>query len=79
ELENLTGSEVKIEVQDHIPVARHEDIKVKLERISPNPAEHSDLNLFEWQLTLAPTEKQTIQYEFQVQHPRNLRVTGLVE
>lgn len=79
ELENLTKDEINIEVHDHIPVARHEEIKVKLERISPNPAEHSDLNLMEWQLTLAPGGKQTIQYEFQVQHPRNMQVVGLIE
>ena len=79
ELENLTDSEVKIEVHDHIPVASHEEIKVKLERMNPNPIEHTDLNLFEWHLALAPTEKQTIQYEFQVQHPRNMRIAGLVE
>jgi uncharacterized protein (TIGR02231 family) len=79
ELENLTNSEANIEVHDHIPVARHEDIKVKLERISPNPAEHSDLNLMEWNLILAPGAVQTIQYDFQIQHPRNIQVVGLVE
>jgi uncharacterized protein (TIGR02231 family) len=79
ELENLTNSEAQIEVHDHIPVARHEDIKVKLERISPNPAEHSDLNLMEWHLTLAPGAEQTIQYDFQIQHPRAMQVVGLVE
>jgi uncharacterized protein (TIGR02231 family) len=79
ELENLTSDEVDIEVHDHIPVARHEEIKVKLERINPNPAEHSDLNLMEWHLTLAPGAKQTIQYDFQVQHPRSMQVSGLIE
>ncbi|MFZ0544326.1 MAG: mucoidy inhibitor MuiA family protein [Candidatus Promineifilaceae bacterium] len=79
EMENLTGTEAEVEVHDRIPVGRHEDIKVKLERISPNPAEHSDLNLMEWHLTLAPGAKQTIEYDFQVQHPRTMQVMGLVE
>lgn len=79
ELENLTGSEVMVEVHDHIPVGRHEDIKVKLERVSPNPAEQTELNLLEWHLALAPGAEQAILYEFQVQHPRSMNVAGLVE
>lgn len=78
-LENLTGSEADIEIHDHIPVARHEDIKVKLERISPELAKHSDLNLMEWHLTLAPGAEQTLQYDFLVEHPRTLQVNGLIE
>ncbi len=78
-LQNLTDSDAAVEVHDHIPVARHEDIKVKLERISPETAEHTDLNLMEWHLTLSPDAEQTIQYDFLVEHPRSLQVAGLIE
>jgi uncharacterized protein (TIGR02231 family) len=77
--QNLTGAEAAVEVHDHIPVARHEDIKVKLERISPETAEHSDLNLMEWHLTLAPNTERTIQYDFLIEHPRVLQVAGLID
>ncbi|MCI0396986.1 MAG: mucoidy inhibitor MuiA family protein [Chloroflexi bacterium] len=79
ELHNLLASEVNLEVHDHIPVARHEEIKVKLERVAPPPTKQSELNLMEWRLTLPPGAKQTINYEFLVEHPRSLRVTGLID
>jgi uncharacterized protein (TIGR02231 family) len=77
ELQNLLSEEAKIELRDHIPVARHEEIKVKLEKVSPDPAERNDLNLIEWRLELPPGAKKEIRYEFLVEHPRSIKVTGL--
>ena len=79
ELENLLETAVKIEIHDHIPVPRHEQIKVKLEQVRPEPAEKSELNLLEWHLQLAAGAKQTIRYEYSVEHPRSLRVVGLLD
>ncbi len=67
----------QVTVQDQIPVSRHEDIKVRLEAAEPRPTEQSDLNLLEWVLTLAPGEERTVQFEFTVEHPREMSVTGL--
>ena len=77
ELQNLLSEEAKIELRDHIPVARHEEIKVKLEKVSPDPAERNDLNILEWRLQLPPGAKKEIRYEFQVEHPRSIEVIGL--
>jgi uncharacterized protein (TIGR02231 family) len=77
EVENLLAKAVQLEVQDHVPNSRHEQIKVKLERATPNPAEKSDLNMLEWVLNVAPNTKQTITYDFQVEHPTSLQVVGL--
>jgi uncharacterized protein (TIGR02231 family) len=79
ELQNLTATEAKIEIHDHIPVARHEEIKIKLEKMMPQPAEHSDLNLMEWQMKIPAGATQTIEYEFLIEHPRSLQVVGLTE
>jgi uncharacterized protein (TIGR02231 family) len=79
ELQNLLNEAVKIEVHDQIPVARNEQIKVKLELTRPAPTEQSDLNLLEWHLTLPAGAKQQIAYEFVVEHPPALRITGLYE
>ncbi len=79
ELHNLLGTAVTVELHDHIPVSRNEQIKVKLEIARPTPTEQSDLNELEWHLTLPAGAKQTIAYEFVVEHPPALRITGLSE
>lgn len=79
ELENLLGTAVTIELHDHIPVSRNEQIKVRLENARPTPTEQSDLNHLEWHLPLPAGAKQTIVYEFVVEHPPALRITGLSE
>ena len=40
-------------LHDHIPTARHEAIKVRLDTATPEPAERTDLGLLRWELTLA--------------------------
>lgn len=77
ELHNLLTTPAVVELKDQIPVARHESIKVRLEQVTPEPAEKTDLNLFTWRLTLAPGQKQTLHYEFSVEHPRSINLTGL--
>lgn len=79
EVQNLLAGEARLEIQDHIPVSRHEDIKVKLESAAPQPAERSDLNILEWRLILPPGAKQVIQYDFLVEHPRSLQIVGLMD
>jgi uncharacterized protein (TIGR02231 family) len=79
ELQNLLSREAGVEVHDQIPVARHEQIKVRLEQVGPEPAERSELNLMEWRLRLAPGGKQIIQYEYLVEHPRAVEIVGLVD
>jgi uncharacterized protein (TIGR02231 family) len=77
EIKNLLPTEAKLEVHDHIPVARHEQIKVKLDKVKPEPAEQTDLHLLEWHLSLAAGETQMIEYEFVVEHPRSMQIVGL--
>jgi hypothetical protein len=52
---------------------------VRLDRVAPEPAEQSELHLLKWQLDLAPADKKTIRYEYQVEHPRALHVVGLLD
>lgn len=76
---NLLPTAAKMEIHDHIPVARHEQIKVKLEEVEPQPSEKSDLNLLEWRFSLPPAAEKTITYTFLVEHPRAMTVTGLID
>jgi uncharacterized protein (TIGR02231 family) len=77
-LKNLLPTAALVTVEDHIPVPRHEEITVKLESVRPAPTEQSELNLLKWELRLAAESEQTITYEYSVEHPREMNVTGLV-
>jgi len=79
QLKNLLDREVEVEVQDQFPVARHEEIKVKLVGASPDLDEHSDLNMLTWNIKIAPGNEQIIKFEFQVEHPRSMTVSGLID
>ncbi|MCP4421802.1 MAG: mucoidy inhibitor MuiA family protein [Chloroflexi bacterium] len=79
ELKNLLKTDASIVVKDHIPVSRHEQIKVKSDNLRPQPAEQTDLNLLEWQLEVPSGETQTITYEYSVAHPRSMQVVGLLD
>ncbi|MBL8046151.1 MAG: mucoidy inhibitor MuiA family protein [Anaerolineales bacterium] len=75
-LENLRDAAQTVVVRDQLPVARDEQIKVRLESAEPRATEHDDLNRLEWKLTLAPGKRE-LRYEFTVEHPRTLEVLGL--
>lgn len=78
-LENLLTAPARLTVQDQFPVSRHDQIKVRLDRVSPEPVEQTELHILKWEFTLAAGEKKTIQYDYQVEHPRALPVRGLVD
>lgn len=78
-LENLLATPARVTVQDQYPVSRHDQIKVRLDRVSPETVEQSELHILKWQLDLAPTEKKTIRYEYLVEYPRALTVFGLAD
>jgi uncharacterized protein (TIGR02231 family) len=77
-LENLLGSEAKVTLYDQIPVARHEDIKVRLEAADPKPTAQSELNRLEWVFNLAAKEKRTVRFDFVVEYPQGMDVIGLL-
>jgi len=78
-LENLLAVPARVIVEDQYPVSRHDQIKVRLDVASPEPVEHTDLHKLKWQVDLAPAEKKTIRFEYQVEHPRGMNVVGLID
>lgn len=76
-LENLMPTPARITIQDQYPVSRHDLIRVRLDRATPEPMEQTELHILKWELDLAPGEKRAIQYEYHVEHPRALPVMGL--
>lgn len=79
ELENLLPTSARVTVQDQYPVSRHDQIKVRLDRVAPEPVEQTDLHILKWRIDLAPAEKKIIRYDYQVEHPRALQVIGLLD
>jgi uncharacterized protein (TIGR02231 family) len=77
EVENLRETPQVVLVRDQLPVARHEQIKVRLEAAEPRPSRHTELNQLEWRLTLDKSARQTIRYEYTVEVPRAMSVMGL--
>jgi hypothetical protein len=72
-------TDVNVEVQDQIPVSRHEQIKIKLDQARPVPDGRTDLNIFQWHILLEPGAKSTISYEYVLEHPRSMTISGMVE
>ena len=79
ELHNLLPFDVNITLEDQIPVSRHEGIKVTMHNTRPSPTETSDLNLLKWVVLLKPSAKATVDFEYSVEHPREMRVSGLID
>jgi uncharacterized protein (TIGR02231 family) len=66
-----------ITVEDQYPVSRNEQIKSTLQSVTPQPTEQADMNCLKWVTELAPAQKQDFSFSFQVEQPRDLRITGL--
>jgi uncharacterized protein (TIGR02231 family) len=76
-LENHLAVKARITLHDQMPVPRHEEIKVRLESAVPKPAEQTELNLLDWEITLAAGEKQAVRFDFTIEHPRAMELVGL--
>jgi uncharacterized protein (TIGR02231 family) len=76
-LTNHLERPARVTVFDQLPVSRHEQIKARLQEVSPDPAEHNDLNIIKWELELAPQQKRDITFAFVIEHPREMQVTGV--
>ncbi len=76
-LENLMPVKASLLLQDQIPVPLHESIKTRLEFAEPKPTRESELGLLEWEFALAPGEKRVVRFDFSVEHPRDVPITGL--
>jgi uncharacterized protein (TIGR02231 family) len=77
EVENLRDSPQVVYVRDHAPVARDEQIKVKIDNCDPKPSEQTELNGLDWKLTLDRGARRQIRFDFSVEHPRAMNVIGL--
>ncbi len=76
-VENLLGVEARLSLQDQFPLAAHEAIKVRLEFAEPKPTKQDELNIVEWDFTLASKEKRQVRIDFSVEYPPEMQISGL--
>ena len=73
---NLRDQEATLKLTEQLPVSRNEQIKVRLNRTSPQ-SPLGEMGLLEWSLHLEPKSQQELSYQFTVEHAPALTVTGL--
>jgi uncharacterized protein (TIGR02231 family) len=74
---NYAPSPRDVVIRDHLPVSQHERVKIKVLGVQPTPKERSKLEIMKWVFTLAADAEQQIEYRFTVEHPQDMRITGL--
>ncbi|MEG4403434.1 mucoidy inhibitor MuiA family protein [Microcoleus sp. MON2_D5] len=73
---NLHQVQVHLTLKEQLPVSRNEQIKVRSTLTNPKIVA-GEMGLLEWIMYLPPQAKQELYYQFVVEHPPDLTVTGL--
>ncbi len=73
---NLQQVQVHLTLKEQLPVSRNEQIKVRSTLTNPKIVA-GEMGLLEWIMSLPPQAKQELYYQFVVEHPPDLAVTGL--
>ncbi|MBW4474119.1 MAG: mucoidy inhibitor MuiA family protein [Stenomitos rutilans HA7619-LM2] len=73
---NLRDRPAILNLSEQLPVSRSEQIKVRLNRTSPQ-IQLGEMGVLAWSLPLEPKDKQELSYQFTVEHSPALTVAGL--
>lgn len=73
---NHSPADIAITVLDQAPVSRDDAITVKDVRISPAPAETTDLGEFTWKLSVAPGATSTVTLSYRVDVAKGVEISG---
>ncbi len=79
-VENYKSKDITFELFDSVPVSEDERIKVRVERVTPEPKEKDykdKKGVWRWELKLEPRAKKEISYTTIIDYPRSLQVEGL--
>ena len=77
-VKNLTEQPKSLTLQEQIPVGRHEKIKVNLQKVEPK-VEPTKLGILTWEMEIVADTEQAFTYQYTVEYPPNLQITGLLE
>jgi uncharacterized protein (TIGR02231 family) len=75
--QNLLSEQAKVTIRDLVPVAAHEDVRVRLERVEPAPKEQDEQGRLAWEFELEPEGQAQARFEFTVAAPRGALLVGL--
>jgi len=78
--ENYKNKRIVFELFDSLPVSQDERIKVRIDKVSPEPKDKDwkdKKGVWRWEFSLEPKAKQEIFYTVVVERPRNMQVEGL--
>lgn len=76
-VENLKAEKVEIVVHDQIPVPQDRDITVKVTNNSDPTEEDKQPGHLKWRLHLDPGAKKEINFEFLVEYPEGMNISGI--
>lgn len=77
DITNGKNREVAIDLNDQFPLSRNEQIKVELESPGKDEARISAEGLITWNLKMNPGEKKNLKIKYKVEHPKDLKITGM--
>ena len=76
EIANHHAFPIRIEIQDHYPLAPNDQVESKLKTVSPDvPKRDKEDGLLRWKVDVAPNAKQLLRFAYEVVHPENLLVS----
>jgi hypothetical protein len=52
---------------------------VKLDATSPTPESQSDLHIITWRVAVPPVSERKIAYQYTLEYPRDMKVSGLAD
>ncbi|MDD4295038.1 MAG: mucoidy inhibitor MuiA family protein [Candidatus Omnitrophica bacterium] len=76
-VENYNPEEINIELFDTIPVSEQDDIKIKIDMITDEPAEkewEDKKGVWRWNFKLLPGKEKTIEYDLLIEYPRSMDI-----
>lgn len=77
EITNGKNKAIRINVEDHIPVSRNEQIKVVLDTPQKEAAQISEDGIIIWDVELSAQEKKILPMQFTVTYPKEIQIEGL--
>ncbi|MEM8673785.1 MAG: mucoidy inhibitor MuiA family protein [Cyanobacteria bacterium P01_G01_bin.67] len=75
-VDNLLATEASLKLTEQLPVSRDERIKVRLIQSEPK-IKLGEMGVLEWMVTLTAGEQQTIDYQFTLEYPPEIKISGL--
>jgi uncharacterized protein (TIGR02231 family) len=74
---NGLGHTARITLFDQLPVSQHEDIRVDVLELLPEPTEQTDQGILRWEFELAPEKTREFMLSFTLEHPRSMNLSGI--